>query len=279
MRLTFAAQAGIFTLACGLVFGQSVNPKLTFDVASVKPSTGAAIGAPNSDGGPGTRYPERFATNTTLRVLVYRAFGLTDFQEQIAGPGWIDREEYAIDARVPPGTSLEQFQIMLQNLLADRFMLAVHHETIVLPVYELEVAKNGSKLKESGPVPGGSDRDGFPTMPPGTPGIAMSYSSSANGEPQSKWRAQQQTIAAFAKMLSLPSNAGRVVIDKTGLTGKYDFTLYYDLPRAGAPGAADNPTLSIFDAVEQQLGLKLVNGKQSFDKIVIDHAEKTPTGN
>jgi uncharacterized protein (TIGR03435 family) len=286
MLRTRPAARAVFAFTCCSVFAQAPDPRLTFDVASIKLSTGAPIGAPNSDGGPGTRYPERFATNATLRGLAYRAFGLIDYQGPLAGPNWIDKDLYAIDARVPPGTSIAPFQIMLQNLLADRFKLTVHHETIVLHVYELVVAKNVSKLRESvpgdavpAPPPQGSDRDGFPIMPPGRPGISIIYSSGANGEPQNKWRAQQQTIAAFAKMLSLLSNLGRIVVDKTGLTGKYDFTLYYDIPQPTAPGAADNPTLSIFDAVEQQLGLKLVSGKQSFDRIVVDHAEKTPTGN
>jgi uncharacterized protein (TIGR03435 family) len=65
------------------------NPQ--FEVASVKPSNGAPIGAPGTDGGPGTRYPERFATKATLQGLVYRAFGLVDFQEQIRGPAWTSK--------------------------------------------------------------------------------------------------------------------------------------------------------------------------------------------
>jgi uncharacterized protein (TIGR03435 family) len=219
---------------------------------------------------------------------VYRAFGLVDCQEQIRGPAWISKDEYAIDAHVPPGTTKEQFQVMLQNLLVERFKLALHHETVMLPVYQMVVTKGGVKFKESvpaeagvvpAPPPTGSDRDGFPLMPPGRPGMSATYSSGSNGQQQSRWRAQQQTMEAFARMLSLPSNAGRIVVDKTGLTAKYDFTLFCDIPQPGTAADAANPSLSIFDALQEQLGLKLIDAKQSFDKIVIDHAERVPVGN
>ena len=82
-------------------------------------------------------------------------------------------------------------------------------------------------------------------------------------------------MSDVAAMLSALAGAGRV-IDKTGLSGKYDFTLSYEL----APkGAADTPVLSIFDAVQQQLGLRLVDAKAPFDVIVVDHAERVPTEN
>jgi uncharacterized protein (TIGR03435 family) len=278
--------AGILVLACGTAYGQTAEGNLTFDVASVKLSTGAPLGNPGTDGGPGTRYPERYATGiATLRGLLWKAYGLVDSQEQISGPGWIDTEKYAIDARVPAGATIEQFQRMLQNLLAERFKLVIHHETKVLPVYDLVVGKNGPKFKESaaaadatGPPAAGVDRDGFPVLPGGRPGLLSNYALGPSGQ-VSHWRAQQQPISAFARMLGLPTNAGRVVVDKTGLTGKYDFTLYYDVQVPGAAGVADNPTLTIFDAVEQQLGLKLVDGKAPFDKIVVDRAEKVPSDN
>jgi uncharacterized protein (TIGR03435 family) len=276
--------AGI--LACGIVFGQAAESNLTFEVVSLKLSTGAPLGNPGTDGGPGTRFPERYATgNATLRGLLWKAYGLIDFQEQISGPGWIDTEKYAIDAKVPPGTTIEQFQRMLQNLLAERFKLVLHHETKVLPVYDLVVGKNGPKFKESGETSGaagppaaGVDRDGFPVLPAGRPGLVSNYAIGPSGQ-VSHWRAQQQPISAFARMLGLPQNAGRIVVDKTGLTGKYDFTLSYDVQVPGEPAVADNPVLTIFDAVEQQLGLKLVDGKAPFDKIVVDQAERVPVEN
>jgi uncharacterized protein (TIGR03435 family) len=79
----------------------------------------------------------------------------------------------------------------------------------------------------------------------------------------------------------LSNHAGRRIIDKTGLTGEYDFTLSYDLQVAGAPAGAadDNPAPILLDAVQQQLGLKLVEGKAPFDIVVVDHAERAPSEN
>jgi uncharacterized protein (TIGR03435 family) len=258
----------LILLAGGAVFGQS------FDVASVKLATVAPAGAPNSDGGPGTRFPERYSAFKNLRGYLFTAYGLDDAQQQISGPGSIDADKYAIEAKVAPGTTKEQFQIMLQQLLTERFKLAIHHETTVLSVYELVIAKNGPKFKASAttagspPAPAAAnlDRDGFPALPAGVPGMVANYSSGPTG-PVSRWRAQQQPISAFARMLGNPGNAGRVVIDKTGLTGKYDFTLEYADP-SDLPGA-----------VQDQLGLKLESKKGPIEMLVVDRAERTPTEN
>lgn len=256
----------LILFACTTVVAQSADNKLTFEVASVKLSTTPPPGDPCppacTDGGPGTRYPERYAPFTTLRSLLFRAFDLIDAEQQISGPGWIDSEKYAINAKVPPGTSREQFQIMLRNLLIERFKLSVHHKTRTLPVYNLEISsRNGPKFKESPAI--------------GTPTLMAQFASSGSA-PISRWTARQQPISAFVRMLGLSTNVGRPVIDKTGLTGEYDFTFYYDVQ---IPGSLDHPVLTILDAIDQQLGLKLVDSKASFDLVVIDHAEKIPTEN
>jgi uncharacterized protein (TIGR03435 family) len=255
-----------------------------FEVASVKPAGPNSIR--NSEGGPGSRDPGRYTfTNATLRDLLYGAYGLED-QEQISGPGWIDVERYDISAKIPPGTTREQFQEMLRVLLVERFKLKVHHETKQFPVLELVVGKNGPKLKESagspdatGPPPPDRDRNGFPVLPAGRPGLISSFGPGAH----SAWTARQQETPELARSLSGPMAAGRHVVDKTGLAGKYDFTLEYDRVRpSGPPGSAapdDNPGLSIFDAVQRQLGLRLVEGKAFFDVIVVDRAERVPTEN
>jgi uncharacterized protein (TIGR03435 family) len=156
-------------------------------------------------------------------------------------------------------------------------------------VYELVVANNGSKLKESRTIPGDapspspsrrgaladSDRDGFPVLP--SPGLVSRFGPGA----ACHLTAREQPISNLVRMLSGPNAAARTVIDETGLAGKYDFTLYYEFQVQGASvaGESSDPALSVFDAVQQQLGLKLVNAKASFDRVVIDHAEKIPTEN
>jgi uncharacterized protein (TIGR03435 family) len=247
-----------------------------FEAVSVKLWDGSPHGPPgNTDGGPGTRYPEIYGTNSTIRWLISRAYGLIDYDKQISGPSWIDGPQFAVDAKVPPGTTKEQFQKMLRKVLADRFGLKVHHETVTLPVFDLTIAKNGPKLQPAGSAPvgeivsNGNDKNGFAVLH--SPGMVTNYGRT------SRLTAGQQTMEDLARWLSGRNGAGRNIIDKTGLTDKYDFTLQYDLDSPGGP--ANELSLSIFDALQQQLGLKLVDAKATFDLIVIDHVEKAPTAN
>jgi len=181
---------------------------------------------------------------------------------------------------------------MLQNLLADRFKAVLHHETRDFPIFELTVTKSGSKLKPSstapptdskGPNPVGPD--GFPQLPPGATGMMGAMH---NGI--SRLIAGRQTMEALAKVLE--NEVGNRVVDKTGLTGTYDFTLDYvrdpgrvlnqfkGLPPGPAAAVSDSteaPGLST--ALQEQLGLKLEKTKGPLDAIVVDRANKTPTDN
>lgn len=287
MRRTIIG-SGILALVSRVVLGQPADSNLTFEVASVK------LDAPDAprigtQGGPGSRDPERFTgRGMPLRLYLCMAYPAADCGKQISGPGWIDSEKYDIDVKIPPGTSKAQYQEMFRNLLTERFKLVLHHETKVLSVYELVIAKDGPKFKESAPAPRSDspapgppgkremDQNGFPVLPLGVPGFAASY----GRDGLSHWAAQQQPMSALARMLSLPTGADRPVIDKTGLTGKYDFHLSYDMHSPGAaPGPDDDPGMILFDAVQKQLGLKLVDAKAPFDFVIIDRGEKTPTEN
>ncbi len=262
------------------------QPVPSFEVASVRPHNPQDASQPTR-----TRDPEHhFAQAMPLRVLLCTAFAIANCQQQISGPGWIDSEKYDLAANIPPGTTKEQFQKMLQNLLTERFQLVLRQETKILPAYELVVAKNGPKIKESpeageaptsaDPFPAGHppkvehDEEGYPILPPGVPAFTRSYKGWL-----AHWAAQQQTMQELAKGLSLGNlAAGRQVIDKTGLTGKYDFKLTYTLPTA-PPNVAPTAVPILEDALEQQLGLKLVSGKDSFDFIIVDQGEKIPSQN
>lgn len=275
----------IFAFVCGVALGQAKDDSLSFEVTSVKPSGSQSVRM--SNGGPGTRDPERFTfSKAVLRDLLYRAYSLDDPYAQISGPAWIDTQAYDIAVKIPAGASKEQFQRMLQNMLAERFKLVVHHDTKVLPVYELVVAKNGPKLKESElnpasdlppaqPQPFAEDKNGFPLLPPGRATWMM-----LNRPGRSRLAAQQQSASILTTVLRSP--LGRPLIDKTGLTGLYDFTLEFD-PRAATGGTpADGQELSapdIFIAIQQQLGLKLVDTKAPFDVVVVDQVAKTPSEN
>ena len=187
---------------------------------------------------------------------------------------------------MPPDTTKDKFRIMLQNLLAERFKLAIHRETKDLPTYSLVVAKTGLKMKESPessedqppPTQRQTDNYGFPILP--------AHGSPRHMEFAMKDRARlvgyQQTTQDLAGHLGL---LDRPVIDATGLTAKYDFTLTFSLeglgiaPAGGGPATDVETPPDIFSAIQSQLGLKLESKKGPIELIVIDHIEKTPTVN
>lgn len=161
---------------------------------------------------------------------------------------------------------------MMRSLLEERFKLAVHHVTKDFPVYELVVAKNGPKLKESVETAPAQAKEGFPTLPAGRPGMAINF-----GDGRARLAAHQEPLSVLANMLR--GRAGRQVLDKSGLTGTYDFTLEFSLRELTGLAPDDEPVPSLFDALPQQLGLKLEDRKAPFDVVVIDHCEKVPTDN
>jgi uncharacterized protein (TIGR03435 family) len=280
------------------------NPKLEFDVASIKPAapfngtsvtngpggTTVRLSSSPITGGPGSRTPDRYAyRGANVRNLLVRAYALVDRDQQVSGPAWIDSEHYDLAVTMPASTTEAQFQQMLRNLLAERFKLVVHHDSKMLPVYELVVGRNGHKLKESVETPktdappagtfDKKDKDGFYITPPGYGGVAMNMGPGPSGEVTQNWIFGRQTMTQFAGFLK--GTVGRNVIDKTGLAGPYDFRLYYEPQRAGtaADTIPDVPRLTVFDAVQQQLGLRLADAKAPFDLVVVDSGDKVPTEN
>ena len=169
-------------------------------------------------------------------------------------------------------------QHMMQMLLADRFKLKVHQETKELAIYALIVAKNGPKLHEA--KPGDTYPNGL-KGPDARSGAGMMFGG------REGLTAQGVPIANLVRHLSL--QLGRTVIDKTGLAGKYDFTLkwtpdeirssMFKGPESGPPGPAstafsDSSGPSLFTALEEQLGLKLESQKGPVEIVVIDHVER-----
>src|ERR1019366_4082456 len=155
---------------------QAADSNVAFEAASVKPAGPFVPGEMGGiRGGPGTDDPGRItAPRATLSDLLARAYDV--WLDQISGPAWLnDRSAYGyrIDATLPPNATTEQFRLMLQNLLAERFHLRLHHETKTRPGYELVVASGGPKLKERVPVTSAAsgkpsvDGSGFLRLPPG----------------------------------------------------------------------------------------------------------------
>ncbi len=302
-----------------MAVGACLAQQPAFDAASVKvvapPVPSSAVG------GPGTSTPGRYLMRATRIQLLARAYDVPE--DRISGGPGLTRDSmlsgvYEINATMAPDTTKEQFQSMLRNLLAERFHLRVHHETRNFPAYVLVVAKGGPKLKEvkpdpnPAPIPPGPSvmgKDGFPVLPPG-PHTAQSWSGE-NWRFKYQERSMAELVATLPLMIvrgqgvSVLSDSGTRrprVTDKTGLTGKYDFTLEFSCPAcfaavavpvsavgapqppgdASAAEAASEPAggPTVFVALEKQLGLRLEKAKDiPLDVIVVDHIDKVPTEN
>jgi uncharacterized protein (TIGR03435 family) len=135
-----------------LLIATGVASSQTFEVASVRPSKSTS-GRFTMNGGPGTSDPGRISyTNIMLKRILLTAYDLPNYR--ISGPDWLDTLRFDITATVPDGSTKEQFQSMLRNLLATRFQMTVHRESKEMAIYALLVAKNGAKVKRDGEVDG-----------------------------------------------------------------------------------------------------------------------------
>jgi len=252
--------------------------------------------------------PDGFtATNVTLQALIQQAYGVQAYQ--ISGaPDWLNRDRFDLEAKLDDSLADElskgdanqlsaEQQPMLLELLADRFQLSVHRETRELPAYALVIGKNGSKLHEA--TPGDTYPNGL-----------KDANGNGHGEIMRWLRGQVigQEISLEFLAHQLSRELGRLVLDRTGLSGKYDFTLqwsdgrllareYIVVPgRSGAvskPMRADPPAStniqsaefsdpSIFTALQDQLGLELLESNEQTAPaqiLVIDHAEPATAGN
>jgi len=244
----------LMVVAC-LFLAQSAGPSLTFEVASIKPAPpddGACMR--HVEGGPGDPDPVHVRyTNTSLMNLLGDAYPAAC---RINGPAWLDEVRFDMAANVPPGTTKPQFRLMLQNFLAERFAVKVHHETKEFSGYDLVVMKGGPKLTEAAATP---------ASPPDMKGL----STFRNGVSVVRMTAIAQPASALARIVG--STLNQPVADRTGLTGKYDFSLEYS-PRS----ELDEP--GIADAIKT-LGLTLKTTKVMRDVLVVDHANNVPVEN
>jgi len=226
-------------------------------------------------------------TGMPMHMILREAFGVTN-DRLLGEPDWVNSERYDVEAKVAPEdapklkdlTPQERWE-MLRAALEERCALKFHHETRELTVYALVVAKGGPKLQPAKP----EDKTGEPG--PGR-GLGARSAGMSIGDKGMTMTGHGSSMAFIARTLSL--QMGSTVVDKTGLTGIYDYTLQFapdenmrgEMPSAvGLPGpddAAGSQGPSIFTAVQEQLGLKLEARKEPVDVVVIDHMEK-PTEN
>jgi uncharacterized protein (TIGR03435 family) len=248
-----------------------------FDVSSVKL---------NKEGGPSsvrvTPGGMLAVTNNNLRNIIRNAWNITNDQI-VDGPDWIDSDRFDITAKAPAPFKQEEARAMLQALLGERFGLKTHMETRELPVYLLVLARKDGTL---GPQMKKGEIDCAALMASVAAGGKMSDRLPNGNLPCgiSVRPGQGQVIANGTAMEALARNlvggVGRIVVDKTGLPGYYDFSLTFTPDTAptapGAPAAAppDPSAPSLFTAMQEQLGLKLEPGRAPVQVLVIDRAQR-----
>jgi len=226
--------------------------------------------------------------NAPVRLLIENAYQVRPFQI-IGGPDWINSEGYDVEARAEAGSTVtpQQTLKMLQALLEERFNLKVHHEARELPIFVLQVAKNGPKLqaaKEGSCFTADPNTPGVlpPPPPPGQQPHPRCGSAGISISPQgTRLFGGQIAVAELARVLSVA--VGRPVIDKTGFTGTFDADLAF-LPDQATPGLPNpgpgllpppDPTaVTIFTALQEQLGLKLDSAKGPVDVLIIDSVQR-----
>lgn len=283
----------------------------TFDAVSIRVVKLASHPVFGNAGGPGTSDPGRVHLCCVgMFSLVMRAYDVE--LDQINGPSWImdnmGSNLYQIDATMAANTTRAEFQLMMRNLLAERFHLEAHREMRNFPGYELVIADGNPKLKVSKPGPKVVDSD-LPQMPKRSADGALALPPGPQmftslGRGMVIVQVQEKPISDLVRALGrlIAQSLGEDpndfafpkprVIDKTGLTGKYDFTLRFSCEGcqfgsangilSGPPNRTDasEGVQNIFVALQKQLGLKLVKVKEiPLDVIVVDHVDKTPTAN
>jgi uncharacterized protein (TIGR03435 family) len=227
----------------------AANANPAFEVATIKPAK------PNNGSQGFHLNGHRLSIeNESVTSLLCVAYGI--HKTQIVGaPPWFSTDPYDIDG-VPDAEgepAFRQEQIMIQKLLADRFGIKFHHEKRELALYAITIAKGGPKM-----TPNTTGREGQPDQ---------------TGNGHGSWQSMKftnNTMADFA--LEMQFEVGKPVVDQTGLTGRYDFTLKFTTDEAHLDDPNAPP--GFFTALQEQIGLKLEPKKDLADVLVIDHAER-----
>jgi uncharacterized protein (TIGR03435 family) len=252
------------------------------DIHGAAKSTSLFFPQPQTQGG---RYRLK---NATMVDLVRTAYGF-GADKVVGGPNWLELDRFDVTAKVPEGATTESLKAMLQTLLADRFKLVVHKDTRPVPVYVLAAGKK-PQLKEadgtgetgckaqSSTAPAGEGRinmmmgnaDGTSTRFVLGPGMTVQYA------------CRNMTMAAFVEGLRnmMGANVGpNPVLDQTGLTGKWNFDLSWSISLLGGLANDTAKRVSLPEAIDKQLGLKLEEQPIPTPVLVVDSVKRTPTGN
>ena len=294
------------TLATLTAFGQATVPssrtaapdspkaRLEFEVASIRPSPPATQGQVQV----GLHVDGAMIRINYLNLKDYIAMAYQMKLYQVIGPEWLasDAERFDISAKLPEKSNRSQVDQMLRSLLQDRFQLKTHTESKEFPVYALVLGKSALQLKESPPDNVDADAGQVNVAAGGSRnGVSVNLGNGSSfGFSNNQLEARKLTMLSFADTLSRFMD--RPVVDMTGLTGNYDFTLKLTeedyqamLIRSAVAAGVNLPPQalrvldnasdeSLFSAIESQ-GLKLERRKEPLPVLVVDHSEKVPTSN
>jgi uncharacterized protein (TIGR03435 family) len=244
-----------------MAFGQTSSPEFeSADVHVSAPSKNPSVRGGALRGG---RYEVRTATMVDLISMAYRM----ESDKVLGGPNWLDWDRFDVAAKAPLSTKQDELNQMLQNLLADRFKLVIHKDSKQMPAYALAVGKdNKPKMKQAA-------SGGQPECRPvqnAAPGAATNQSLSCHN----------MTMEIFAQVLRGFAGGTYLadpVVDKTGLTGEWDFDVHWTPRNRLAQAGSD--AVTVFDAVDKQLGLKLDAQKLPLPVLIVDSVNQTPTPN
>ncbi len=251
----------------------AIGPLPSFEVASIKPDPD-----PTHRGGHSIHIHQDYgfytASGVTAKYLIQDAYNLISDDQLSGGPDWISSDPYAIEAKIEPPLAAKstlrerqaEIRLMIQSLLADRFKLKISHRSKQLPVFDLVIAKGGPKVE-----PSAGNAKG------------RSYDGDSEGLVEHEQVRNEPIEALISDLSGQPELNGRLVIDKTGLTGSYSFNWKWtrqtdniDPSTSANTGSSDAP--SLWTALQEELGLRLESAKAPIDTIVVDHIEQ-PTPN
>jgi uncharacterized protein (TIGR03435 family) len=270
-RVVLSVRSGTKLFLAGAVLAvassQSQPPgRAEFDFASIKPNHAnrpLSFGANNGQAG---------GQNVTLRTLIALAYRVQEFQVS-GGPQWVGSDRFDVEGKTQDlKADPDRLRLMLQSLLEDRFKLKLHRETKVASVYALVMEQGDSKMQRS------ADQSNEEVNGPSPAGAGPNHGAIRIG--MGRMIGNAATMPLFARMLS--QRLDRLVVDSTGLSGRFDIQLHWT-PGAGevpyGPGgnalpATDPHGPSIFSAVQEQLGLKLESATALVEFLDVDSVEK-----
>ena len=276
----------LINCAAWLAFSQSSEAPPRFEIADVHVSAKIQNPFVRTSPARGGRYELKYAT---MVDLIHIAYGF-DADKVVGGPNWLEMDRFDLVAKVPPDTSEEAQKLMLQSLLADRFKLVVHKENRPLPTYALTAGKKPQLKQAEGSEEAGCRPQAGSRSAPGEGGIVM-MSTNVNGAATTislgpgmtiQYNCRNITMAAFAEGLrgmigaSLGPNP---ILDETGMKGVWNFDLKWSLQLIGLITADTGDRISIFEAVDKQLGLKLEERQVPTPVIVVAGVNEKPSAN